>query len=867
MEENEENEETGFGAGEKVRELDIQDELKESYLTYSMSVIIQRALPDIRDGLKPSQRRILVAMRDLNLGPRGAHRKSAAIVGQTMMSYHPHGDGAIYPTLVRMAQDFNTRYPLVDSQGNFGSIDGDPPAAMRYTEARMTEGTVQLMTDIDKETVDHQKTFDNRLDEPSVLPAAFPNLLCNGSTGIAVGMATSMPPHNLGEVCSGLRALIANPDITVEELMGHIPGPDFPTGAEICGRAGIHQAYKTGRGLIKVRSKYHVEPGKNKDSIIFTEIPYQENKVSIIEKISECVKDGRIQDIADVRDESDKNIRLVIELKMSASPEVVVNQLYKFTQLSATFSIINIALVRGRPETLGLKELLNEYKRHRVEIIRRRTRYLLRKAEERAHIVEGLLKALDIIDEVIALIRSSKTDQEAQARLMAEHQFTEIQAHQILIMQLRRLTGLERQKLQDELDQLHADIKHYRGILASEQLVLDLIIEELGEAEKKLGDERRTEIVEEAEDYAAEDLIPEEQVAVTFTREGYVKRTPLSTYRNQGRGGRGVAGGNKKEGDFVKTLFVASTHDYILLYTNKGRVYWLRVYEIPNMGRTAKGRPIINFLNLAQGETVSQQLCVDEFDAERFVVFATRQGTTKKVSLDQFSRPKKTGIIAIKLKEGDSLIGASLCRAGQEVLGTRAGKAIRFDEADIRPMGRTAAGVGGINLSADDEVVDMAILDPAEEGVTLLTACANGFGKKTAVENYRRQKRNGAGIISIKATSRNGPVVGLKAVREEDDIVLMSREGLLMRTQASEISVMGRSTQGVNLMRLQDGDTLAAIECVAPAEPEENEADAEAAETDAEVTEADAGVTEADAEATETEEAGPTEGEEPTSTE
>ena len=854
-----ENEETGFGAGEKVLELDIQDELKESYLTYSMSVIIQRALPDIRDGLKPSQRRILVAMRDLNLGPRGAHRKSAAIVGQTMMSYHPHGDGAIYPTLVRMAQGFNTRYPLVDSQGNFGSIDGDPPAAMRYTEARMTEGTVQLMTDIDKETVDHQKTFDNRLDEPSVLPAAFPNLLCNGSTGIAVGMATSMPPHNLGEVCSGLRALIANPDITVAELMEHIPGPDFPTGAEICGRAGIRQAYKTGRGLIKVRSKYHIEPGKNKDSIVFTEIPYQENKVSIIEKISECVKDGRIQDIADVRDESDKNIRLVIELKMAASAEVVINQLYKFTQLSATFSIINIALVRGRPETLGLKELLNEYKRHRIEIIRRRTRYLLRKAEERAHIVEGLLKALDIIDEVIALIRASKTDEEAQSRLMAEHQFTEVQAHQILIMQLRRLTGLERQKLQDELDQLHEDIKYYREILASEKLVLELIIEELGEAEKKLGDERRTQIVEEAEDYAAEDLIPEEQVAVTFTREGYVKRTPLSTYRSQGRGGRGVAGGNKKEGDFVKNLFVASTHDYILLYTNRGRVYWLRVFEIPNMGRTAKGRPIINFLKLADGEKVSQQLCVDEFDAERFVVFATRQGVTKKVSLEHFSRPKKTGIIAIKLKEGDSLIGAALCSAGHEVvLGTRAGKAIRFDEGDIRPMGRTAAGVGGIKLQGEDEVVDMAILDPAEEGVTLLTACANGFGKKTATENYRKQKRNGSGIISINATTRNGPVVGLKAVREDDDIVLMSREGLLMRTEASEISVMGRSTQGVNLMRLQEGDTLAAIECVSIDEtvPGEAEADA-AAEKGAEDT-----ATEKSAE-----EAGPAEGEEPASTE
>ena len=819
-----ENEEAGFGAGEKILEQDIRGELNESYLTYAMSVIIQRALPDIRDGLKPSQRRILVAMRDLNLGPRSAHRKCAAIVGQTMMSYHPHGDGAIYPTLVRMAQSFNTRYPLVDSQGNFGSIDGDPPAAMRYTEARMTEGTVQLMADIDKETVDNQKTFDNRLDEPSVLPAAFPNLLCNGSTGIAVGMATSMPPHNLGEVCSGLRALIANPDISVDELMEHIPGPDFPTGAEICGRSGIRQAYKTGRGLIKVRSTYHIEEGKNKDSVVFTEIPYQENKVSIIEKISECVKDGRIQDIADVRDESDKNIRLVIELKMSASPDVVINQLFKFTQLSATFSIINIALLRGRPETLGLKELLVEYKRHRMEIIRRRTRYLLRKAEERAHIVEGLLKALDIIDEVIALIRSSQNDEEAQSRLMTEHGFTEVQAHQILVMQLRRLTGLERQKLQDELDQLHEAIAGYRAILASEKLVLEMIVEELAEAEKKLGDERRTQIVEAAEDYTDEDLIPEEQVAVTITREGYVKRTPLKTYRSQGRGGRGVTGGSNKEGDFVKNLFAASTHDYILLFTNMGRAYWLKVFVLPNMGRTAKGRPIINFLELAPGETVSQQLCVDQFDAERFVLFATRQGRTKKVSLDQFSRPKKKGIIAIKLNKGDSLIGAALCRPGQEVvLGTRGGMAIRFDEKDVRPMGRAAAGVGGIGLRGEDEVVDMAILDPSQEGVTLLTACSRGFGKRTAFEDYRRQKRNGSGIISIKTSERNGPVVGLKAVREDDDVVLMSQEGLVMRMQASDISLMGRATQGVKMMNLKEGDALASLERVAQTDDVEEE--------------------------------------------
>ncbi|MEM7231859.1 MAG: DNA topoisomerase (ATP-hydrolyzing), partial [Planctomycetota bacterium] len=509
---------------------DIEDELRESYLTYSMSVIVQRALPDVRDGLKPSQRRILVAMRDLNLSPRTQHRKCAAIVGQTMMHYHPHGDSAIYPTLVRLAQTFNTRYLLVDGQGNFGSIDGDPPAAMRYTEARMHHGTMELLEDIEKETVDYVPTFDNRTEEPSVLPSRFPNLLCNGSVGIAVGMATSIPPHNVREVCSATRALIENPDISVEELMKYIPGPDFPTGAYICGRAGIHQAYKTGRGLIKVRSKYHVEEKKRRSAIIFTEIPYQESKVNVIERISQCVKDGRVKGISDIRDESDHRIRLVIELKLDADPDVVVNQLFKFTSLQTTYSIINIALVRGRPKTLSLKDMLTEYKRHRMEIVRRRTRYLLRKAEERAHIVEGLLKALDHIDAIIALIRSSKTVDEARDRLMSEFDFSEVQAREILSMQLRRLTGLERQKLEDEMAELQKAIEHFRAILASERMVLDIILEDLADIEEKFGDDRRTEIIEDADDFTVEDLIKEHQTVVTISREGYVKRTSLDTY-------------------------------------------------------------------------------------------------------------------------------------------------------------------------------------------------------------------------------------------------------------------------------------------------------------------------------------------------
>jgi DNA gyrase subunit A len=800
---------------ERIESQDIEDELKESYLTYAMSVIVSRALPDARDGLKPSQRRILISMNDLHLGPKAKHRKCAKIVGECMGNYHPHGNDAIYGTLVRMAQDFNTRYLLIDGHGNFGSIDGDPPAAMRYTEARMAAATGDLLQDLDMETVDMTRSFDDQLDEPTVLPSRFPNLVCNGSTGIAVGMATSMPPHNVREVCGALEALIENPDITIDGLMEHIQGPDFPTGGLICGRQGIYNAYRSGRGLLNVRSKYHIEEHKKRKSIIFTEIPYQESKVNIIEGISNAVKEDKITGISDVRDESDKKIRLVVELKLDADEDVVVNQLFKFTQLETTFSIINIALVKGRPETLTLKEILNEYKKHRMEIIRRRTRFQLRKAEERAHLVEGLLKALDHIDRIIALIRGSATVDEARGHLMTEFAFSEVQAQEILNMRLQRLTGLERKKLEEELGELRAKIEEYRGILRSERLVLDLILKDLKEIKELYGDDRRTQIIDESRDVSVEDLITEEEVVVTVSREGYVKRTALSTYRSQGRGGRGITGSTAKEGDYIKDLFVASTHDYILFLTNRGRLYWLKVYDIPDMGRTTRGRALANLVQLDPGESVHHQLCVREFDEKRCIILATRQGTVKKTNLSAFSKPKKVGIIAISLNESDSLIGAAIVSEGDEViLGTKHGTAIRFPEKDARAMGRTAAGVGGISLREGDEVVDMVIVDPKVEGLTLLTVCENGHGKRTPVGEYRLQRRNGSGTINIKATERNGFVVGMKAVTDEHDLVLMTQVGLIMRMAVSDLRAIGRATQGVRLINLKEGDKLISIERV-----------------------------------------------------
>jgi len=820
---------------ERILDHDIEVELKESYLTYAMSVIISRALPDVRDGLKPSQRRILVAMNDLNLNPKSKFSKCAKIVGECMGKYHPHGDSAIYPTLVRMAQPFATRYLLVDGQGNFGSIDGDPPAAMRYTEARMHSATGDLLQDLEMETVDLAATFDGENDEPTILPSRFPNLLCNGSTGIAVGMATSMPPHNVGEVCDALAALIENPEISIPELMKFIPGPDFPTGAEICGRSGIHRAYTTGRGLVRVRSKYHIEEGKRKDSIVFTEIPYQESKVNIIDRISNAVKDGRISGIRDIRDESDRRIRLVIELKADADAEVVVNQLFKYTSLQTTFSIINIALVRGRPETLTLKELLNEFKKHRIVVIRRRTRYQLRKAEERAHIVEGLLKALDHIDAIITLIRASATVEVAREGLIGQFAFTEVQAREILNMRLQRLTGLERQKLEDEIAELRGKIEEYRGILASERLVLDIIVKDLADIRERYGDKRRTVILDqEDEDVDLEDLINEENVVVTVSNEGYVKRTALATYRSQGRGGRGIMGSTSKEGDFIKDMFGASTHDYILFFTNRGRVYWLKVYNLPDMSRTSRGRSIVNIVQLQPGETVTQQMCVKDFEGDRFIIFATRKGMIKKTALNAFSRPQKNGIIAVTLREGDALIGAALAKDQDEVLlGTSSGMSIRFKQSDARPMGRQAAGVGGISLREGDEVVDLVVVDPTVDDISLLTVCEHGYGKRTPVSEYRLQKRNGNGTINIKTTDRNGKVIGLKGVTAEDDLVLMTQNGLLMRMSIADLRAIGRATQGVRLINVKDGDTLSTVAKVPKEDAQDEAADGEAADGEA----------------------------------
>ena len=817
-------------ANERIVDQDIEDELKTSYLTYAMSVIVSRALPDVRDGLKPSQRRILLAMNDLNLSPGAKYKKCARIVGDCMGRYHPHGDSAIYPTLVRMAQSFASRYPLVDGQGNFGSIDGDPPAAMRYTEARMTRPAVNLLEDIEKDTVLVGKNFDESIDEPSLLPGKFPNLLCNGSTGIAVGMATSIPPHNVGEVCDALIALIRNPDITLAELLEHVQGPDFPTGGYICGRGGIVKAYKTGRGLIYVRSKYHVEDVRKKQALIITEIPYQESKENLINKIVSCVKDDRVGDISDVRDESDKDgIRLVIELKKGADPDVVINQLFKFTPLQSTFSIINIALVDSRPETLTLKEILSEYKKHRIIVIRRRTRFLLRKAEHRLHIVQGLLKALDHIDEIIELIRSSATVEEAHTGLMQRFEFTDVQAREILQMRLQRLTGLERTKLDDERQELEAKIADYNDILANEQRILDMIIEDLEDVKSRYGDPRRTEILdEEVEEFDKADLIAEEDVVVTVSREGYIKRTPLTVYKSQGRGGKGIMGFQGKSGDDIKDLFVASTHDYIMFFTNTGRVYWMNVYDLPDLSRTSRGRAIINLVQLAEGERITQQLCVREFDADRFVVMATRNGFIKKTPLSNFSRPKKTGIIAASLDEGDQLIGVDICATGNDiVLGTGKGMCIRFAESTTRAMGRTARGVRGIKLRGDDLVVSMVVLETTkdggeESGLSLLTVCEKGYGKRTKVEEYRAQNRAGSGLIDIRTSERNGDVIALKAVNEDDDLVLITTNGQIMRVPVNDMRPIGRNTQGVRVISLRDGDKLVSVERVVKSEDEDD---------------------------------------------
>lgn len=802
---------------ENIKDLFIEEEMKDSYLSYAMSVIMSRALPDARDGLKPSQRRILVAMNDLNLSPRAKFRKCAKIAGDTTGNYHPHGEQVVYPTLVRMAQDFNYRYPLIQGQGNFGSIDGDPPAAMRYTEARMTDVTITIMEDLEKKTVDYTPNYDDTRTEPVVLPSKFPNLLCNGCSGIAVGMATSIPPHNTNEICDGIAMVIDNPEVTIEELMTVITGPDFPTGAQICGTSGIKEGYKTGRGTIIVRAKTHVEMSKTgRKSIVVTEIPYQLNRDNILERIALLVREELLKGISDVRNESDRHgSRLVIDLKKGEDEEVVLNQLYKHTKLQDTFSIIMIALVDNRPETLNLKQMLICYIEHRKVVIVKRTKFLLEKAQNRAHVLEGLKIALNNIDRVIELIKTSDTVDAARRGLIVSFSLSEIQANAILDMRLQRLTGLEQGKIDAEYEKLCADIKEYQSILANEKLVLDIIKKDVAEIKEQFGDKRRTEIVGAVTDLEREDFITEENVTVIISHEGYIKRLPLSAYRKQQRGGKGVIGAEMKEGDFAEHLFVASTHDYILFFTDQGKVYWLKVYDVPQMGKITKGRALINLLELKEGENVTSFIPVRNFD-DRQLVMATSHGIIKKTVLSAYGNPKKGGIIAINLDESDTLIGVKLTNGKQDlILGTEQGKAVRFSEEDVRSVGRVSRGVKGIKLKNGDKVCGMVVVDDES---SLMTICENGFGKRTNFEEYSAKSRGGQGVINIKTTERNGKVVGLLGIREDDELIMITKGGKIIRTPVNTIRIIGRNTQGVKLFDIGKADKLISVARVIPEE-------------------------------------------------
>jgi DNA gyrase subunit A len=794
---------------ERLGQIAIEDEMRSSYLDYAMSVIVGRALPDVRDGLKPVHRRILYGMNEMGLGHNRPYRKSAKIVGEIMGNYHPHGDAAIYDTLVRMAQDFNMRYPLVDGQGNYGSMDGDPPAAMRYTEARLTKLAEEMLADIDKETVDFVPNYDESRVEPVVLPAKVPNLLVNGAGGIAVGYATNIPTHNLAEVIDGLLLLLENPEVTVAQLMKKIPGPDFPTAGFIYGTEGIKKAYETGRGLLTLRAKVNIESDERTDRerLIVTEIPYQVNKASLIEKIAELVQERRIEGIADLRDESDRDgVRIVIELKRGEIPLIVLNNLYKHTQLQTTFGIIMLALVNNRPEVLNLKQILSAFVEHRREVVVRRTSFELRKAEERAHILEGLKIALDNLDAVITLIRRAQSPDEARSGLMRRFTLTEIQANAILDMRLQRLTQLERTKLVEEYREVLKQIEYLRSVLGSEALVRKIIKDELVEIREAYKDERRTQIVKEDAEISVEDLIAEEEVVVTISHAGYIKRNPVSLYRAQRRGGKGKIGMGIKEEDFVETLFTASTHDFLLFFTDAGKVYWLKVHEIPEAGRAAKGKALINLLALKSDEKVTATVPVKEFREDRYVVMATRQGVIKKTELSAFSNPRQGGIIALSLDEGDKLIGVEITDGQREILlGTKQGITIRFKEDDVRPMGRTAHGVRGITLEEGDEVIGMETITP-DSTTSILTVTEGGYGKRTPVTEYRIQGRGGKGIISVKTTERNGLAVGFLQVRDGDEIMLMAAKGKILRCRVDDIREIGRNTQGVRIIELEGED-------------------------------------------------------------
>ena len=793
---------------QRIVPIDIGDEMKKSYLAYSMSTLVDRALPDARDGLKPSQRRILVSMNDLGLAPNRQHRKCANIAGHTSGNYHPHGEAIVYPTLVHLAQDFKMRYPLVDGQGNFGSIDGYPPAAMRYTEARMAGPGYELLADIDKETVDFRPNYDERLEEPAVLPSRFPNLLCNGAVGIAVSMATAIPPHNLTEVVDGLVALIDNPELEVDDLMAHIKAPDFPTGGVIYGISGVKEAYRTGRGHIHVRARAFIETLKNgRENIIITEIPYMVVKANLLEKVAELIRGKKIEGISDLRDESDRDgMRIVVELRRDANADVILNQLYKHTQLETTFAVNTIALVDGRPKQLNLKQMLECYIDHRHEVVVRRTTYELRVAEERAHILEGLKAALDQIDLAIEIIRGSADPGAARQALMDRLALSERQVQAILAMTLQRLTGLERQKVEDEYAGLIQEIERLRSILESRPKRMALIASELQAIKERYADERRTEIVLSGSEFNIEDLIAEEDMVITISHAGYIKRIPVSTYRGQRRGGRGVTGMRTKDEDFVEHLFIASTHSYILFLTDRGNCHWLKVHEIPQGSRTSRGRPVVNLIRIAKDEKVAAIVPVREFDEEHFLIQVTRNGLVKKTALSAYSRPRRGGIIAMNILEDDSLIEAALTDGSHDiVLATREGQAIRFSERGIRPTGRGTQGVKGITLGKGDEVVGMVVVRRAG---TLLTVCAGGYGKRTDVSDYRITNRGGKGVINIKANERNGEVISVKEAVDTDELMIISQNGILIRLPIRDISVIGRNTQGVRLINLEAGDRV-----------------------------------------------------------
>lgn len=796
--------------------VDIEDEMTRSYVDYAMSVIIGRALPDVRDGLKPVHRRILFGMHEMGLASNRPFRKCAKIVGEVMGNYHPHGDAPIYDALVRMAQDFSYRYPLIDSQGNFGSLDGDPPAAMRYTEARLSKVAETLLQDLDKETVDFVPNYDEERQEPAYLPGRIPNLLVNGSNGIAVGMATNMPPHNLTEVCEAAVYLINNPGAHLAEILPMIPGPDFPTAGVIYGRSGIHQAYLTGRGQITLRARATIEKqGKDRDIIVITEIPYQLNKARLIEKIAELVNEKRIEGISDVRDESDRDgLRVVIELKRSEQPAVVLNNLYKLTAMQSTFGVINLAIVNGQPRVLPLLELLRLFVDHRIDVVRRRTQYELRQAEARAHILEGLRKALDHIDEIIKLIRAAKTGAEARAALIQEFEFSEVQAKAILEMQLQRLTGLERQKIEDELAELRTKIAEYQEILGNENRLRQVIIAELKEVQKEYGDARRTEIIDEEAEIRLEDLVPDEDAVISVTHSGYIKRTPATIYRHQGRGGKGRIGMRTRDEDAVTHVFVANTHSYVLVFTDRGRLYWLKVYEIPDVGTAGKGKAIVNLVNMTTDEKLAALVSVRSFEESASVVMCTRNGTVKRTSLGAFSNPTSRGIIAMGVPENDELIAAKLITADETIfIGTHGGGCIRFKHEDVREMGRQAYGVIGIRLEEGDYVVGMVTATPAEQ---LLTVTERGFGKRTSMDEYRVQGRGGKGIINVKTTVKNGKVVAVMQVSDDSDVLVMTANGKLIRVKSASIRSVGRATQGVRLINLDDDDKVTAATLVEP---------------------------------------------------